>query len=63
MSEKAPLENRFGETVRSRGARIQFGDQSVMLIARENEPADDVILERVESFIVANQLLREVGRS
>ena len=63
MSQKAPLQNRFGKAMRRRRSCIQLGDRRIMLLARENDLADDVIFQRVESFVVANELLREGGGS
>ena len=63
MSQQAPLQNRYSKTVRSRWTSIQLGDRRIVLLAQENELADNVIFQREESFIVAGQLLREGGGS
>src|SRR5687767_2545767 len=47
MSQQAPLQNRFGETVRPRWTRIQFQDRCVMLLVRENKLTNNVIFQRV----------------
>ena len=61
VSQKAPLQDRFGKAVRRRWACIQLGDRRVMLLVRKNELTDDVIFQRVERFVVANEFLRERG--
>ena len=63
MSQKAPLQDRYGEAIRSGWTCIQLGDWRVVLIARKSELADDVICRRVEGLIVTNELFREVGWS
>lgn len=63
MSQKAPLQDRFGEAVRGRWTGVQFRDRRFMLTAWKNELADDVILQRVKGLIVTDELLGEGGGS
>src|SRR5688572_5512658 len=63
VSQQAPLQNRFGETVRRRWTGIQLRDRRVMLLARENDFTNNVIFQRVERLVVADELLGQRGRS
>mgnify|MGYP003291059537 CR=1 FL=1 len=63
MSEQAPLQDRFGKAARPWGAGVQLGDRRLMLPVRENDLADDVIFQRVESLVVSDKLLGKRGGS